>query len=67
MSTNRALWIGGIGTLVAAICCFTPALVVLLGALGLSALVGYLDLVLLPLLGIFVLILIFGVVQMVRA
>ncbi len=67
MSTNRALWIGGIGTLVAAICCFTPALVVLLGALGLSALVGYLDLVLLPLLGIFALILIFGVVQTVRA
>ncbi len=67
MSANRALWIGGIGTLVAAICCFTPALVVLLGALGLSALVGYLDLVLLPLLGIFALILIFGVVQTVRA
>ncbi|MFG5380945.1 mercury resistance system transport protein MerF [Yoonia sp. R2-816] len=67
MSTNRALWIGGIGTLVAAICCFTPALVALLGALGLLALVGYLDLVLLPLLGIFALILIFGVVQMVRA
>ncbi len=67
MSTNRAIWIGGIGTLVAAICCFTPALVVLLGALGLSALVGYLDLVLLPLLGIFALILIFGVVQTVRA
>jgi len=30
------------------ICCFTPLLVVLLGAVGLSAVVGWLDYVLLP-------------------
>ena len=42
------LKIGSIGTLVAGICCFTPALVLLLGALGLSAWLAWLDYVLLP-------------------
>lgn len=50
---RRLLPIGLVGTVIAAICCFTPALVVLLGALGLSAAVGYLDLVLLPALAFF--------------
>jgi mercuric ion transport protein len=66
MRKNRSLWIGVIGTLVAAVCCFTPVLAVLLGALGLSALIGYVDLLVLPLLGVFVLVLIFGIVQRVR-
>lgn len=39
---------GIIGTVAAALCCFTPVLVILLGALGLSALTGYLDIVLVP-------------------
>ena len=39
---------GIIGTVIAALCCFTPVLVILLGAVGLSALAGYLDLVLIP-------------------
>lgn len=39
---------GSIGTVIAGICCFTPALVVLLGALGLSAWLTWLDYVLLP-------------------
>lgn len=56
LSNNRLLRIGIIGTVIAALCCFTPLLVVLLGALGLSASVGYLDAVLLPALGIFILI-----------
>ena len=47
--------VGVIGTITAALCCFTPILVVLFGAVGLSALVGYLDYVLFPALGIFVL------------
>lgn len=67
MRKNSALWIGAIGTVIAAVCCFTPVLVMLLGVLGLSALVGYVDLLLLPLLGVFVLILIYGIVQQVRA
>lgn len=56
MSNNRLLKIGIVGTIIAALCCFTPLLVILLGALGLSAMVGYLDVVLLPALGIFILI-----------
>lgn len=43
---------GGLGALVAAVCCFTPALVWVLGAAGLAALVGYVDLVLLPVLAV---------------
>jgi len=48
MSERKSLKIGVVGTVVAAICCFTPALVVIFGALGLSALVTGLDYVLLP-------------------
>ncbi|MFT4715245.1 MAG: mercuric ion transport protein [Paracoccaceae bacterium] len=46
---------GVIGTVVAALCCFTPVLVLLFGLMGLSALVGYLDFVLFPALAIFIL------------
>ena len=45
---------GIIGAVVAALCCFTPVLVVLLGAVGLSALTGYLDVVIMPTLAFFV-------------
>jgi len=41
------------GTVIAAICCFTPVLVILLSAVGLSAIIGWLDYVLLPALVIF--------------
>ena len=51
MSNNRLLKFGIVGTVIAVLCCVTP---VLFGAVGLSALVGYLDLVLLPALAIFV-------------
>lgn len=54
MSDNRLLTFGVIGTVVTALCCFTPLLVVLFGVVGLSAMVGYLDLVLLPALMFFV-------------
>lgn len=43
---------GAIGAVVAAICCATPVLVITLGAVGLSALTGYLDAVLLPILAL---------------
>ena len=49
---------GVIGTIIAALCCFTPILVIIFGAIGLSALVGYLDFVLLPLLGLFLIIIV---------
>ncbi len=53
--------IGVIGTVVAALCCFTPLLVVLFGLVGLSALVGYLDFVLLPALFTFIAITVYAV------
>ncbi len=52
---DRLLTIGIVGTVVAAICCFTPALALLLSAVGLSAAIGYLDIILLPALAIFIL------------
>ncbi|GAB4226512.1 MAG: mercury resistance system transport protein MerF [Methyloligellaceae bacterium] len=54
MSDKGLLATGIIGTLVAALCCFTPVLVILLGVVGLSALTGWLDVVLLPALGFFI-------------
>lgn len=43
-----------IGTGLVALCCFTPILVILLGTVGLAALTGYLDYVLLPALAFFI-------------
>ncbi|NND43037.1 MAG: mercury resistance system transport protein MerF [Silicimonas sp.] len=51
---------GIIGTIIVALCCFTPILVILFGAVGLAAVVGYLDLVLFPALGIFILLTIYA-------
>ena len=51
---DKLLLMGIVGTVVAALCCFTPVLVVLLGAVGLSALLGVLDYVLVPALIFFV-------------
>lgn len=48
MNDRTILRVGVVGTVVAALCCFTPVLVILLGALGLSAALGWLDYVLLP-------------------
>ena len=58
----RLLTVGALGTVVTAICGFTPALVVLLSAVGSSAWLGWLDYVLLPLLGLFVLVTVYAVV-----
>lgn len=49
------------GTILAALCCFTPILLILLGIAGLGALAGYLDYVLLPALAIFIGITIYAV------
>lgn len=56
MPNTRLLNFGIIGTILTALCCFTPVLVLLFGVVGLSAYIGYLDIVLLPALGVFVLI-----------
>ncbi len=47
---GKLLRAGSIGTAIAAICCFTPALVVLVGFAGLSAIVSWLDYGLFPML-----------------
>ena len=60
MSNLGLLTTGMIGTIIATLCCFTPVLVILLGAVGLSALTGYLDIVLLPALGFFVVLTIYA-------
>jgi len=48
LKRRTLLTTGIVGSMLAALCCFTPALVALLGVLGLSAWTGHLDAVLLP-------------------
>ena len=50
MNDKSLLRTGIDGSVIVALCCVTPVLVVALGALGLSAAVGGLDFVLFPLL-----------------
>nr|WP_306264521.1 mercury resistance system transport protein MerF [Pararhizobium sp. IMCC3301] len=50
MNDRTLLRSGLTGAVIAAICCFTPLLVLLVAGAGLSALVGWLDYVLFPLL-----------------
>lgn len=54
MRNESLLRVGLAGTTIAALCCFTPVLVVLASVVGLSAVVGYMDYVLLPALLFFV-------------
>lgn len=44
---------GIVGSVIAAICCFTPVLVIALGAVGLSAWLGWIDYVLFSALALF--------------
>lgn len=50
MNDGKLLRRGLIGSAIAAICCFTPLLVVVVAGVGLSAVVGWLDYALFPLL-----------------
>jgi mercuric ion transport protein len=52
MNDKTLVKTGVIGAVIAAVCCATPVLVIALGAIGLSALTGYLDYVLFPALAI---------------
>ena len=54
MKDSALIGTGIIGAVIAALCCFTPLLVILLGAVGLSAIIGYLDLVLIPAMAFFI-------------
>ena len=66
VSDKSLLKVGINGTVITALCCFTPILVVLFGVVGLSAVVGYLDYVLFPALAVFVLITIYAVFRRAR-
>ena len=63
MTDRRLLMTGCIGVGVAALCCFTPVLVALLGVVGLSAAAGWLDFVLLPVMAVFVAIIVYALVR----
>jgi len=54
MADNKLLKTGVIGAATMIVCCFTPALVIIMGGLGLSAWVSGLDWILLPLLVVFI-------------
>ncbi|WP_447979945.1 mercury resistance system transport protein MerF [Candidatus Nitrospira bockiana] len=60
---SRLLWTGLVGSATVALCCFTPFLAVTLGVLGLGALTGYLDYVLLPALAVFAGIALYGIAR----
>ena len=61
MNDNKLIKTGIVGTIIAALCCFTPVLVILVSAVGLSAIIGYLDYVLFPALAFFLLLTIYAV------
>ena len=50
MNDKNLLRTGIVGSVIVALCCVTPVLVIGFGVLGLSAAVGWLDLVLFPML-----------------
>jgi mercuric ion transport protein len=63
MNDRTLLRTGIIGTLIVAVCCFTPVLIVLLGVVGLSAWLGWLDYVLLPALVLFLAVTAYAILQ----
>lgn len=63
MKDEKLFRIGVVGAVIAAVCCFTPVLVVFLGALGLSAVVGWLDSVLLPALAVFIGVMVYAMLR----
>ena len=54
MWRDRWFALAGIGAMLACVACLTPLAVVALGAIGLSAWAGYLDVLVLPLLAAFI-------------
>ena len=60
MDGNKGFKTGLWGSIITAVCCFTPVLVFGIGLLGLAAFAPYLDYVLFPLLGFFVILGFYG-------
>ncbi|MFC1664889.1 mercury resistance system transport protein MerF [Pseudomonadota bacterium] len=54
MKVDKLVTFGAVGTVIAALCCFTPILVVILTSVSLATWLGWLDYVLLPLLALFI-------------
>lgn len=52
--SKRGFYAALAGTILIAVCCFTPILVITLGAVGLSVFTPYLDYVLLPALALLI-------------
>jgi len=46
--SKKGLYASAVGTILVALCCFTPVLVITIGVVGLGALTPYLDFILLP-------------------
>jgi mercuric ion transport protein len=66
MNDRKLLRTGVVGTAVAAVCCFTPLLVVVLGATGLSAWLAWADYVLFPALASFIGMTVYALVRRAR-
>jgi mercuric ion transport protein len=60
MKNDRCFRAGLWGSIVAAICCATPILPFILGLIGLAVFTPFLDYVLFPLLGLFVILTLYG-------
>jgi len=62
MTENKLIAIGAIGAALAALCCVTPIVPIVLGVLGLGSLTAYVyqDAVLFPIVGIYLLLLGWG-------
>ena len=67
MEDRKLFRVGVLGAVVATLFCVTPVLVLALGAVGLSAMVGWLDYVLLPALAVFLAMAVYGFVRRRRA
>ena len=63
MGNSKLLNLGLIGTVISALCCFTPILVIVLGAVGLSSALGWLDYFLLPALLVFVALTVYALIR----
>ena len=63
MGNSKLLNLGLIGTVISALCCFTPILVVVLGAVGLSSALGWLDYFLLPAVLVFVALTVYALIR----
>jgi len=63
MKKSTLLTTGIIGTMITALCCFTPLLVMLFGAVGLAAWIGHLDAVLMPALIFFLALTVYAIVN----